>query len=124
MFSNNKGTNVIPCVLDNNKPAAGNNGQDGLFASSVIDKVAKSVIVKIVNTNDSKQMIKLNVNGYLKNNIKAVVTTFQSDSLDGENTLDEPNKYVPVTTQQEFPSNSFTVSVPAKSFVMYELKQQ
>ena len=124
LFSNNKGTNVIPCILDNNKPAAGNNGQDGLFASSVIDKVTKSVIVKIVNTNDSKQTIKLNVNGYLKNKIKAVVTTFQSDSLDGENTLEEPNKYVPVITQQEFQSNSFTVSVPAKSFVMYELKQQ
>ena len=124
LFSNNKGTNVIPCILDNNKPAAGNEGQDGLFASSVIDKMTKSVIVKIVNTNDCKQMIKLIVNGFLKNRIQAVVTTFQSDSLDGENTLDEPDKFVPVTTQQEFPSTSFTVSVPAKSFVMYELKQK
>ena len=124
LFSNNKGTNVIPCILDNNKPAAGNEGQDGLFASSVVDKMTKSVIVKIVNTNDCKQMIKLNVNGFLKNRIQAVVTTFQSDSLDGENTLDEPDKFVPVTTQQEFPSTSFTVSVPAKSFVMYELKQK
>lgn len=124
MYSNNKGTNVIPCLLDNKKPAAGNDGQDGLFASSVIDRNSKSVIIKIVNTGDRVQDILVNIRqGYFKGAVNAEVTTFGADNMDGENTLDNPTMYTPKTNTVSFDSPSFKVSIPAKTFVMYRVKQ-
>ena len=58
----NKGTNVLPLTMDG-KPVAGQEGQDGLFASSVFDAQTGEVIVKVVNTSKQPQTVTLNING-------------------------------------------------------------
>lgn len=120
MFSRNKGSNVLSLTM-NGKPVAGNNDQDGLFASAVFDTTAKAVIVKIVNTGDKAQDVKLNFEG-MSGTHPAELTTFHASDLVGENTLDEPEKYVPQTSSVTLDASNCNISVPAKTFVMYKIQ--
>ena len=124
MYACNKGTNVLPLTM-NGKAVAGQEGQDGLFASAVVDKQKGEVIVKVANTSDKTQEVTLNLNG-LKGSRSASLTTLQCDNMDAENTLDNPNKIRPVETTAtcESKKNATVLSdkLPAKSFRMYEIK--
>ena len=124
MYACNKGTNVLPLTM-NGKAVAGQEGQDGLFASAVVDKQKGEVIVKVANTSDKPQDVTLNLNG-LKGSRSAALTTLQCDNMDAENTLDNPNKIRPVETTAtcESKKNATVLSdkLPAKSFRMYKIK--
>ena len=124
MYACNKGTNVLPLTM-NGKSVAGQEGQDGLFASAVVDKKKGEIIVKVANTSDKAQDVTLNLNG-LKGSRSATATTLQSDNMDAENTLDNPNLIRPVeTTATCVSKKNLTVlndKLPAKSFRMYKIK--
>ena len=124
MYACNKGTNVLPLTM-NGKAVAGQEGQDGLFASAVVDKKKGEVIVKVANTSDKTQEVTLNLNG-LKGSRSASLTTLQCDNMDAENTLDNPNKIRPVETTATCESNKnatvLSDKLPAKSFRMYKIK--
>ena len=124
MYACNKGTNVLPLTM-NGKSVAGQEGQDGLFASAVVDKKKGEIIVKVANTSDKAQDVTLNLNG-LKGSRSATATTLQSDNMDAENTLDNPNLIRPVeTTATCVSKKNMTVlndKLPAKSFRMYKIK--
>ena len=124
MYACNKGTNVLPLTM-NGKSVAGQEGQDGLFASAVVDKKKGEIIVKVANTSDKDQDVTLNLNG-LKGSRSATATTLQSDNMDAENTLDNPNQIRPVeTTATCVSKKNMTVlndKLPAKSFRMYKIK--
>ena len=124
MYACNKGTNVLPLTMKG-KAVAGQEGQDGLFASAVVDKQKGEVIVKVANTSDKTQEVTLNLNG-LKGSRSASLTTLQCDNMDAENTLDNPNKIRPVETTAtcESKKNATVLSdkLPAKSFRMYKIK--
>lgn len=124
MYACNKGTNVLPLTMDG-KSVAGQKGQDGLFASAVVDKKKGEIIVKVANTSDKAQDVTLNLNG-LKGSRSATATTLQSDNMDAENTLDNPNLIRPVeTTATCVSKKNMTVlndKLPAKSFRMYKIK--
>lgn len=124
MYACNKGTNVLPLTM-NGKAVAGQESQDGLFASAVVDKQKGEVIVKVANTSDKTQEVTLNLNG-LKGSRSASLTTLQCDNMDAENTLDNPNKIRPVETTAtcESKKNATVLSdkLPAKSFRMYKIK--
>lgn len=124
MYACNKGTNVLPLTM-NGKLVAGQEGQDGLFASAVVDKKKGEIIVKVANTSDKAQDVTLNLNG-LKGSRSATATTLQSDNMDAENTLDNPNRIRPVeTTATCVSKKNMTVlndKLPAKSFRMYKIK--
>lgn len=124
MYACNKGTNVLPLTMKG-KAVAGQEGQDGLFASAVVDKQKGEVIVKVANTSDKTQEVTLNLNG-LKGSRSASLTTLQCDNMDAENTLDNPNKIRPIETTAtcESKKNATVLSdkLPAKSFRMYKIK--
>lgn len=124
MYACNKGTNVLPLTM-NGKSVAGQEGQDGLFASAVVDKKKGEIIVKVANTSDKAQDVTLNLNG-LKGSRSATATTLHSDNMDAENTLDNPNLICPVeTTATCVSKKNKTVlndKLPAKSFRMYKIK--
>ena len=121
MFSCNKGTNVLSLTMDG-KAVAGNEGQDGLFASAVYEQSDNSVIVKVVNTGDNAQSISINLKG-MKSIKNAETTTFTSPELDAENTLDEPEKIVPKTEKINVEGEintgiAYAALIPAKTFQM------
>ena len=94
MYATHKGTNVLKLTMDG-KPVAGQPGQDGLFASAVVDKDSNRIIVKVVNTSDAIQNVSVELRG-LKGDHKASTITLCCAEKDVENTIAKPNAIVPV----------------------------
>lgn len=92
LFAVNKGTHAVP-VTENGLALT---GQDSVYASAVIDKTAKKVIVKIVNASAAPVSFLLNVQGVkgLKN--EAIIDVLASDDRQAVNTLDDPKAIAPV----------------------------
>ena len=124
MFAQNKGTHVLSLTMDK-QPVAGQDGQDGLFASAVWDKDAQEVIVKVVNTSSQPQGVTLSLTG-MKNASTASTLTLSCNEMDAENTLDQPEKITPKTGQATVTpgkkASTLTDQVPAKTFRLYRIK--
>ena len=128
MYAKNKGTNVLKLTM-NGKPVAGQEGQDGLFASAVADKNDGSVVVKVINTSDWAQNITVNLKGMTRPAM-AQTTTLTSTEMDDENTLDEPARIVPqegtvtVAAAQKGKTSASMLqdTLPAKTFRVYRIK--
>ena len=125
LYAMNKGTHVLPLTM-NGKPVAGQAGQDGLFASSVFDKQTGEVIVKVVNTSDKPQPLSIQLNG-MKGTHTAQIITLSHDGMDDENSLDNPEKIIPVeaTCQVDAGKKASLLldDIPAKTFRIYKIKK-
>lgn len=123
LYSLNKGTNVLSLTM-NGKPVANNPDQDGLCASAVYDKPSNSIIIKIVNESDKAQEVKLNLKG-MNNNLTyyGTLTTLHSDDLNAENTVENPKKIVPQTSDVKIKPGQ-TVSIPARTFAIYKIDKK
>lgn len=122
LYSLNKGTNVLPLTM-NGKPVAGNADQNGLFASAVLDKKTNEVVIKVINTGDKPQPVTLNLKGMKKGSYSAQLISFHSDDLTAENTLDNPTKIVPQTSNLSVTAPAQEVTVPARTFYIYRIKK-
>ena len=124
MYAKNKGTNVLPLTMDG-KPVAGQEGQDGLFASSVFDKATGEVIVKIINTSKVPQPVTLSLLG-MKGTPTAQTLTLVHHHMDDENTLEQPEKIIPhpgsVACEEGKKGATLTDELPPVSFRLYRIK--
>lgn len=126
LYATNRGTHVLALKGADGRPLAGLEGQDGVFASAVWDEDDSTVTVKAVNTGDAPVHIDINIEGLKrKESLEPLtVTTFHCDDPDAENTLDEPSRIVPVTTQWAAAAGApLAVEVPAQTFQVYKLKK-
>ena len=125
LFAMNKGTNVLSLTM-NGKPVAGQEGQDGLFASSVFDAATGEVVVKVVNTSDKLQPLSIQLQG-MKGTRTANIITLTHDGMDDDNCLDNPEKIIPVegTCQVDAGKNASLLldDIPAKTFRIYKIKK-
>ena len=95
---------------------------DGLFATVAYDEDAKDYIVKIANTSDSAQDIKLDFKGYKGKFSKMTVETLHADEKT-ENTLDNPDLVKPEKREISIESTSTpVVEVPARTFAIYRIR--
>ena len=126
MYAMNKGTHVLSLLMDK-KPVAGQEGQDGLFASSVFDKDANEVVVKVINTSKQAQPVALNLLGMKGESQATTLTLSWSGSMDDENTLDNPEKITPkagtAKVSAEKKNSVLNDQVPAMSFRLYRIKK-
>ena len=126
MYAQNKGTNVLSLTM-NKKPVAGQEGQDGLFASSVFDKTTGEVIIKVVNTSKQPQAITINLQGIKGERTANVLELWTNGKLDDENTLDQPELIhpVPLTVQCTADKKQTVLNdqLPAMSFRLYKIKK-
>jgi alpha-L-arabinofuranosidase len=118
LYGMNVGTNVLNTV-ENKLPLA---GQDGIYASSALDKNKNEIILKIVNTSDVSKKIAYRFNGLKSSDRKGTQTVLKSDNPDQENTLDNPNAVVPVTTEIKVTGNTLEVELAPKSFSLFTVK--
>ncbi len=134
MYAMNKGTHVLqlttadPNNAKKQVPVAGQNGMDGLFASSVLDNAAGEVVIKVVNTSSQPQAVSINLQGMKGERTAQTLTLSWNGSMDDENTLDEPEKIVPKagTLQCGVGAKQLTVltdNVPAMAFRLYRVKK-
>ena len=125
LYAMNKGTNVLSLTM-NGKPVAGQEGQDGLFASSVFDKATGEVVVKVVNTSATPQPLSIQLNG-MKGVRKAEIITLTHDGMDDENCLDNPEKIIPVEGSCQVDAGKkcslLLDDIPAKTFRIYKIKK-
>lgn len=125
LYAKNKGTNVLPLSM-NGKPVTGADDQKGLFATAAWDETKKEIIVKIVNTSDNSQPVRLNLNGVKKNErlSNGKLITLKSRDLDAENTLDNPNLIVPVESRVSIEGNVLESRIDAHSFYVFKFDLQ
>jgi alpha-L-arabinofuranosidase len=137
MYAMNKGTNVLklttadPADAKGKKqvPVAGQQGMDGLFASSVFDSTTGEVIIKVVNTAKQAQPITINLVGMQGEREAQILTLQHSGSMDDENTLDQPNKIIPVSSTLQCGTTGkkqqtvLNDNLPAMSFRLYKVKK-
>ena len=96
LYSAYKGQNVLKTTMDG-ASVSGAEGQEGLFASSVID--GGKVYVKVVNTTDGPRTVTLNFTGLKKTGgvAPAERIRFTTDRLYEDNDLDAPDRIAPVS---------------------------
>jgi len=135
MYAMNTGTNVLslttadPADAKGKKqiPVAGQDGLNGLFASSVFDKNTGEVIIKIVNTSKQAQPVQLNLAGMKGERTAETLTLSWNGSMDDENTLDQPEKIAPkkgsVACTADKKQTVLNDNVPAMSFRLYKIKK-
>ena len=123
LYAQNKGTRVLPLTMEG-QPVAGKEGQDGLYASAVIDEPRSAYIVKVANTSDSPRDINLRFDGLKTSRTltEGTVVTLSSDDPDADNTLDNPSRIRPVETPLKIDGNIVRVTLPAKTFAVYTVR--
>ncbi len=131
LYSLNPGTNVLPTTISINggQPAANPvpEGEDGVFASAVIDKQKNEIIVKVINTTDAAQPIEINITGLSKKQLAALpataeVTTLDCSNYDAENQPGKPEIVKPAKAQAAISNGTIPGSIPAKTFALYKVK--
>jgi alpha-L-arabinofuranosidase len=118
LYGHNVGTNVLTTV--ENKLALA--GQDGIYASSALDKTKNEIILKIANTSDVAKKISYSFNGLKAAERIGTQTTLKSKNPDQENTLDNPNAVVPTTKDIKVSGSTLEVELAPKSFNLYTIK--
>ena len=125
MYATNKGTNVLSMTMDK-QFIAGQEGQDGLFASAVYDKNSDEVIMKVINTSKQPQPITIKLIG-MKGERMAQTTTLSHNGMDDENTLDNPERITPKTGSLKLDAGKGSTllldDIPAMSFRLYKVKK-
>ncbi len=118
LYGHNVGTNVLT-TTENNQPLA---GQDGLYASSALDKNKKEIILKIANTSKEVRKVKFSLNGLKAGERQGTQTILHSDNPDAENTLAKPNQVVPSTQEISVKGNVLEVELTPESFNLFTIK--
>ncbi|MDO7847814.1 alpha-L-arabinofuranosidase C-terminal domain-containing protein [Hymenobacter sp. M29] len=91
LFSQNKGTTVLPVQL----PGGAKNGTDNLFASAVADDAAGDLVVKLVNYSSAPRAVQVSLAGAKKLGKSGRALVMAADDLNTQNSLKEPRKLVP-----------------------------
>lgn len=122
LYGLNKGDRVLPLTMDG-KPVAGQEGQNGLFASAVSE--GSDIIVKVANVGKSAQPLTVDFKGMKKKDAlkKLTVTTLHADD-DAENTLENQNVVKPVTSTQAIDvTKEWSATIPARTFAVYRFSK-
>jgi len=111
LFSNNKGTEVVP-ILKDNRPIE---GQDSTWASAVIDQNKHELIIKLVNMSGKAKAKNIKLD---QNAVSGTITTLASNNPNIENSIANPDNIQPETTtisvsgrQIEFKAAPYSLNV-------------
>ena len=93
-----------------------------LFYSATMDDATGTIYLKVVNTIGKRQTIKINLDGAAKVSPEATVITIKSDKPTGTNTIDDPQKIVPVTSTIKGVKKNFKQSFPPYSVTVMQIQ--
>jgi alpha-N-arabinofuranosidase len=118
LYSTNKGTHVL--ATTNNGAAL--TGQNGLYASSVLDKKTNEIIVKLVNASDKEQTAKVQVDGVAKLDSKGKMSVLKSNNKQSENSFKNPLEIAPVDGQVKVKGRAVEAILAPNSFSVIRVK--
>ena len=115
MYSLYKGKNVAKLTADGRNVT----GEDGLFASAVTD--GDLIYVKVINTNEEPRDFTLDFTGLSKKSTVKGVKQIKlaSEFIYEDNTLDEPERIVPVESALEAEGSSVCLTLEPLCFTVY-----
>jgi alpha-L-arabinofuranosidase len=119
LFSNNRGTHTLATLLDGKKVT----GQNGLYASAVVDKKTKEVIIKIVNADKSAQQTSLQLSGGSKYDSKVTITTL-SGELNGVNSFSNPAAIQPSESTLTLKGKTLSLTLAPSSLSVVKIKMK
>ncbi len=119
-----KGTNVLPLTM-NKVPVTGGEGQNGLFASAVYDKLKDEIIVKVANTSDKAQPLTLKFDGWKKKEVLSAGRCIKLASADPDidNTIGKLSAVIPRESDLQVSGQVLNVNLEPKTFAVYILKK-
>jgi len=118
LYSLNKGTDVVPLTLNN----VAVTGQNGAYATAVMDKKTNELIIKFVNTSKESRNISFTVKGFKHIKPTGTVTTLQSDNLDEVNSFEKPSVLFPKEQAISTSGNNISISVKRYSLSIIKVK--
>jgi len=120
LYSKYKGQNVLTLTM-NGKPVAGQDGQNGLFASAVRD--GNDIYVKVINTSQQAQDLSFNFIGLKKKETVQGVKRVElsSDKLYEDNSIEAPTNIVPEESLLDAEGKSLSTSIEPLSFSIFIL---
>lgn len=118
MFSNNKGTSVVPALKDGQALV----GKDSLYLSSVIDAKTNEVIIKIVNASSTAKKTKISLEGVKSIEKNAKLQVLSSKDLNSVNSLEQPTAVSTIEKALTLAGKQFEISSDALSFTIVKVK--
>jgi alpha-N-arabinofuranosidase len=118
LYATNKGTNIIPILLDNKAVS----GQNNFYASAVIDKNTKEVIIKIVNNSDKDQAVDFSIQGVNKIQTKGTISVLTTKNLSDVNSIIEPKNISPQEKSITSKNKKVQTSLTPYSFNVIKFK--
>jgi len=118
LFSNNKGTRVLPILIDN-KPLT---GQNGIYASATFDKDSNEIILKLVNATAKIQNETITFDCKKRLDPKAKMFVLKSDNPDEVNSIEHPKNISPVEQEVILKGKSIVLSLAPNSFSVIRIK--
>ena len=104
------------------KAIAGDEDQNGLFATAAIDKKEGAIYIKVANVSDQPQQIMVELKGLKAANKAVKVVSLMSSDLVAENSIHNPDKIKPTESSVSLEGSVLNTDVPAKSFQVYIIK--
>ena len=132
MYATNKGTHVLSLTTQKQQgkkqvavPVAGQEGQNGLFASAAFDQNAGEVIIKVANTSKTTQPVTLNLKDMTATS--ATTLTLSHSGMDDENSIQRPDLITPkqgsIACTPDKKQSVISDQLPAMSFRIYRVKR-
>lgn len=124
LYSTYKGTNALKMTMDG-KNVTGADGQNGLFASAVLDKENNQYIVKVINVSETAQPLNIKFEGMKKNEklSSGCVIKLQTDDVLKENSIENPNLITPKESAIEVGEKELNTIIEPQTFAVYILKK-
>ena len=116
LYSIYKGNDVLATSMDDQALI----GQDGIYASTVIDKSKNELIIKVANTSEEPRTINFDYSK-LKFVVNGGKEIFLKAPLGDENTLDKPNLVVPGERPVQPAAKNLNVVLEPQSFHVFVL---
>ena len=114
MFSTNRGTSVLPVLLD----GQAKNGQNNLFASAALDSRTGEVVLKVVNATPSPRDVRINLAGAKNTRKPGRALVLASADLKAENSFEQPSKVAPVEQKLTVSSSEFAYTFAPNSLTV------
>ncbi|MDR0566454.1 MAG: carbohydrate binding domain-containing protein [Prevotellaceae bacterium] len=122
LYALNRGSHVLPLTMSQ-KPVAGGENQNGLFASAAWEEKDNAIIVKVVNTSNKPQPISIAFAGLKKTEALTggVCIKLYTDDVDMDNTIEHPQAIVPQESPLSVSGSALSTTVEAYTFAVYRL---
>ena len=118
LYGQYRGSNVLTLTMEG-KPVAGNDDQQGLFASAVVE--GNLIYVKVANVSEEERQLSFNfTTKSKKDSIKAVKRIdLCSDKLYEDNSLEAPENIVPTEKALSGTGKAINATIAAQSFSVF-----